>query len=324
LLESASYEAFVMQLLQQAYGPAEPPSSKACTTRTWANSGTLLHLKVSQAADLRAPEYCALLAAAGLSFDEFRHTVSKVEVHHPPKRPRPRWTITIEGARKEFERLQTRSPGLAAEMLRRTSPKLFWLLRLHDDALLRKHGYFYLQPIPDIATDRTTIESKSKVGRCNPGCGFWIRAWLRDQAWLQAHTQAQPRTTTANQANAKRTRHDRTMALSRAMFTLLRLEGRPSRVHAGLLAKMVGITMHQAQHSIATTPALKALMAAINGGKNRRLAFWAARGAFSKGLYPSAHDVLKIAGLEDNRINRQLSLEAIACFAAHTGVLQKN
>lgn len=74
--------------------------------------------------------------------------------------------------------------------------------------------------------------------------------------------------------------------------------------------------MGQAHQTIAHTPSLKALIAAVNAGKNRRVAFWAAKDLTEEGRYPSAEEVLARAGLDTTRINRQFCIEAIACFTA--------
>ena len=74
--------------------------------------------------------------------------------------------------------------------------------------------------------------------------------------------------------------------------------------------------MNQALHTIAHTPALQALVDAVNADKDRRLAFWAARSFIEEGRYPSALEVLVRAGLPPRRVNRQVCIEAIACFTA--------
>jgi hypothetical protein len=200
--------------------------------------------------------------------------------------------------------------------LRKSALKLFWLLRLRDSALLQAHGYRHLRPAPTIEADRKKLEELLRLGsrirttRWPPH----IRASIRDQAWLQERIKAQRIGPVTSQTPAQRAQQDRAVALSRAVFSVLRTQGRPARVHAGLLAKFVRISMHQAQVTIARTPALQALIAAVNAGKDRRLAFWAARGFAEEGRYPSAKEVLLRAGLNTTRVNRQFCLEGIACF----------
>lgn len=147
-------------------------------------------------------------------------------------------------------------------------------------------------------------------------CCAGIRASIRDKAWLQSRTLAHPGNALTPLTPAQRVQRDRAVALSRAVFSVLRTEARPARVHAGLLARFVNISMCQAQHTIAHTPALQALISAINAGKDRRLAFWAARCFIEEGRSPSAIEVLVRAGLPAKRVNRQFCIEAIACFTA--------
>lgn len=318
-----SFKHGAMQLMQEAYGPPDKSRSRASTVLTWEDAGSPLRLNTSAGATLlRAPEFCALLAATGLTFDEFRQAVSQVEVEvaaaaAAPVRYMPRRPFTIEQARKEFKRFEAESPGQAAEHLRKSSQRLYWLLRLRDSALMRAFGYPNRNPDPTIEADRKKVDELLRQrGRIPPDSSAGIRASIRDQVWLQTRILAQPAGPATPHTPAQRVQQDRAAALSRAVFSVLRTQGRPARVHAGVLAKFVQISMHQAQHTIAHTPALQALIAAVNAGKDRRLAFWAARGLIEEGRHPSASEVLVRAGLNTTRVNRQLCIEAIACATA--------
>jgi len=315
-----SFKRDAMQLMQDAYGPPDQCHSRASTFLSWKDAGSTLRLNTGRGATLlRAPEFCALLAATGLSFDEFRQMVSKVEVAAAPAKsvqPRP---FTIEQARQEFRRFEADSPGQAAKKLIYSSPSLFWLLRLRDSSLMQAHGYSG-RNFPTVEADRDEIKEMLRQGnRRVTKVAAHIRASIRDQAWLQTHMQARPDGPATLKTPAQRVQQDRAVALSRAVFSVLRTQARPARVHAGLLAKFVQISMHQAQHTIAHTPSLQALIAAVNAGKDRRLAFWAARGLAEEGRYPSAQEVLLRAGLNKTRVNRQFCIEAIACFNAGHG-----
>lgn len=306
------------QLLQEVYGEQDEAACEGSTILRLGETGSSLRLKIGAGLRLlRAPEYCALLAAAGLSFDEFKEAVTQVEVTAAPKMSMPRRALTIEQARKEFEHFEAQMPGRAAEQLRKSSPGLFWLLRLRDGALMQAHGYRYHGAIPTVEADRATIDHRLRQhGHVAKNGGAWIRASIRDNVWLQARTQAQIAIPRTAENLAQRVQRERALALSRAVFSLLRTQTRPARVHAGSLAKIVQISMHQAQYTVANTPALKALIDAVNAGKNRRLAFWAARGLIEEGHSPSARDVLLRAGLNTTRVHRQFCIDAITCFAA--------
>jgi len=312
-----NFRRTALQLLQDAYGPAAEGRSKFAAVLSWGDASAPLRLRIgANVGRLRAPEFCALLAAAGLSFDEFKQTADRVEVGAAPAQSMARRPFTIEQARKEFERFQAESPGHAAEQLRSSSPSLFWLLRLQDGALLRAHGYPYRRPIPTIEDDRVRIEQVLRENGCvAKKSGAWIRASIRDHVWLQPHILAQADSPVATENPAQRVQQNRALALSKAVFSVLRTQARPARIHAGSLAKFVQISMHQAQHTIAHTPALSALIAAVNAGKDRRLAFWAARGLLEEGRSLNAKDVLLRAGLNTTRVNRQLCKDAIKCFA---------
>lgn len=307
-----------VQLLQEAYGKQDEAGYEGRTLLRLGETGSSMRLKIGTSrGQLRAPEYCALLAAAGLSFEEFKEAVNQVEATATRKISMPRRALTIEQARQEFERFEAQMPGRAAKQLRNSSPGLFWLLRLQDGALMQAHGYCYDGAIPTVDADRATIDHRRRQhGHIAKSGGAWIRASIRDDVWLQAQTQAQTAIPRTAENLAQHVQRERALALSRAVFSLLRTQARPARVHAGSLAKVIQISMHQAQHTIANTPALKALIDAVNAGKNRRLAFWAARGLIEEGQSPSPKDVLRRAGLNTTQVHRQFCIDAIACFAA--------
>lgn len=314
-----SFSRGAMQLIRDTYGPPDRGHSRDSSILSWENVGSPLRLKIGAGpALLRAPEFCALLAATGLNFDEFKQAVSQVEVAAAPAKSVPPRAFTVQQARQEFERFEAESPGLAAEQLLNSSPRLFWLLRLRNSALMRAYGYDYRKPVPTIEADRDKLSALLRQGRRIATRGpAAIRASIRDDVWLNARLQEQPTSFAARRTSAQLAQRDRAVALSRAVFSVLRTQTRPARVHAGSLAKFVQISMHQAQQTIAHTPALQALIAAVNAGKDRRLAFWAARGLIEEGCHPSSEEVLVRAGLNKTRVNRQFCIRAIACFTAN-------
>lgn len=313
-----NFKLLAMQLMQNAYGPPEKPRSCASSMRTWEYAGTYMHLKFDGSTkSLRAPEFCALLAAAGLTFEEFKKAVSQVEISATPAKsiplPRP---ISLEQARKDYVRLAVESPKRVARRLQVFSLNLYWLLRLRDSAFLRAHGYRNHIPTPTVMSDREKIEESLRQhnGRIPPRHGASIRASIRDLAWLQSRIKAHDPIAVTVRKPAQRVQQERAVTLSRAVFSVLRTQARPTRIHAGLLAKYAQISMHQAQHTITTTPALNTLIAAVNARKNCRLAYWAARGLIEDGQNPSAREVILRAGLVTTRENRQFCIDAIACF----------
>jgi hypothetical protein len=198
-----------------------------------------------------------------------------------------------------------------------TSSRGSKVLRLRDSALMRAYRYDYRKPVPTFEADRDKLSALLRQGRRiatrSPAA---IRASIRDDVWLNARLREQPTSGAERRASAQRAQRDRTLALSRAVFSVLRTQTRPARVHAGSLAKFVQISMHPAQQTIAHTPALQALIAAVNAGKDRRLAFWATRRFIEEGRYPSTNEVLVRAGLNTTRVNRQLCIDAVACLTA--------
>lgn len=310
----ASFSRGARRIVEDAYGPADQSRSPSSAVVSWSSSDSTLRLALGYGGgSLRAPEFCALLVATGLTFSSFREAVGQVRITVEPARaptsPRP----TIKRARQEFARLESESPGLAAQKLCERSLTMYWLLRLRDSSLMPAHGYDNFHPIPTIKADRDKVDAILRRGVRN---AKWlpsvIRASIRDAAWLTARMPEEPVRNHHRRRKTQSTHHDRAVALSRAVFTALRMQARPARLHAGSLSKFVQISMHQAQHAIAITPALQALIAAVNSGKDRRLAYWAARELVAEGRQPSAHDVLVHAGLNSTSANRMLCDAAIA------------
>ncbi len=309
------------QLIQAAYGGPQKRSSKTRPILLDDDAAPSLRLKaISSPSFLRAPDYCALLAAAGLSFNEFRNAASQFETKPVPPKTLSR-TFSIKQARREYERFETESPGSGGRRLNGSSPRLYWLLRLRDSSFMKAYGFRAQKAMPTVEADRETIEIllRRSGGRINRNQGASIRASIRDWAWLQSRCGAYPAQTSTSPTAAQRVQKERAVALSRAVFSVMRTQERPTRLHAGLLAKFAHLSMNQAIVTIAQTPALQALIASVNVGKFRRQAFWAARGLIEEGEHPSAEKVLVRAGLPPTRVNRQLCIQGINCFTTSSG-----
>lgn len=312
-----NYRPAALSLLREAYGDVEQGLSTSTTVAISCSHAASLRLNLGTAIDqLKSPELCALLSAAGLTFEEFRQAAAGVKTTTTPlTKSASRLPLTLDQAQLEFERFEVESPGRAGALLLKRSPHLFWLLRIHGSALLRVHGYHY-RPMPSAQADRDRIEWLLRQGGRVAKGGPWYRVLIRDKAWLKECIRERRSASTQHRKQA--THQERIVALSRAVFSALRTEGRPSRIHAGLLARFVQISMHQAQSAIARSPSLQQLIESVNAGKDRRLAFWAARTLMDAGGSPSAQDVLLRAGLNTTRVNRQYCQRAIELLASHT------
>jgi len=305
-----NYRPAALSLLREAYGNVEQGPSTNTTVVISCSHAAALRLNLGTTIDqLRAPEFCALLSAAGLTFEKFRQAAAGIKATTTPlTKSASRLPLTLDQAQLEFERFEVESPGRAGALLLKRSPHLFWLLRIHGSAFLRAHGYHY-RPMPSAQSDRDRIEWLLRQGGRVAKGGPWYRVSIRDKAWLEECIRE--RRSASTQRRKQATYQERIVALSRAVFSALRTEGRPARVHAGLLAKFVQISMHQAQSTIARSPSLQQLIKSVNAGKDRRLAFWAARSLIDAGESPSAKDVLLRAGLNTTRVNRQYCQQAI-------------
>lgn len=304
-----------LELIQGAYGPTNL-SASALHITVEPQPHEEIPLRLGAKADLfRAPEFCALISAAGMTFEEFKLAANSVQVALPPRARVVQRPSTLMQAELEFDRLARESSDRPARRLQQSSPRLYWLLRLEGSGRLERNGSKFQRSIPSVAADRTSIEcALSKTGRSLRqlrNSGPWIRAHLRDNSWLQERLCQQRSSDMPSETKAQRRQLERAHALSRAVFSVLRAEQRPKRIHAGLLARVVQITMHQAQDAISKSPPLQRLIAAVNTGKDRRTAAWAARTMFGLSSQPTVKDVIVRAGLNTTRVNRQLVIAAI-------------
>ncbi|QKO20585.1 TniQ family protein [Rhodoferax sp. BAB1] len=306
-----------LKLLERTYGPMErSPSGLEISFKP--NAAEDIHLRLKVPASLqRAPEFCALLSATGLSFEEFR-TAAKSALVTPISarvRPAPRPT-TLAQARFEFNYFYEKSPGSAASKLQQKAPELYWLLRLKDSSWLEQRIQRSLWTIPSIEQDRARLWRALKVEHLSyhnmRRAGPLVRATIRDAIWLRDKLMRLQPKNVVDISAADIAQRNRAIALSRALFSVLRAEQKPLRIHAGLLSRFAKISMTQAQIAIANCPPLRHLIDAVNAGKNRRTAMWAARTLADAGHHPSASEVLLKAGLNTTKVNRDLALEAIA------------
>lgn len=304
-----------LKLFESAYGPIQ--SSKSSSTLSlqlldFEEVPLRLRMKFEE---FHAPEFCALLSATGLTFEEFNFASTMVNATPELSTRVILRSFTIEQARSEFERLSLEYHERAAREFRRHHKRWYWLLRLRDSAWLRDRGFVSNMPIPSIAADRIEIIQRLRNCDCIRyglyGVSSWMRASIRDKPWLDARLEERRSNPFFAETRAQKAQHERTIALSRALFTVLRTEQRPARIHAGLLSEVAGISMGQAQRAIAKSQPLKLLIAAINAGKNRRMAAWAAQMLVSTGKQLTARNVLRCAGLNTTKINRQLAVIAI-------------
>lgn len=126
-----------------------------------------------------------------MTFEEFRAAVAGTSA--TSRNSREATTAvrapTRDQARLEFDRLRLQSPSGVATRLSQNSPNLYWLLRLHDSSWLQERNKRPFISIPTIEDDRSKIYRTLGDGRRPIGntrkTGPWIRATMRDGAWLQ-------------------------------------------------------------------------------------------------------------------------------------------
>lgn len=309
-----------VDLLHGTYGHFEESLSKV-TLSLLRDTAEDLPLKLrASILNFRTPEFCALLSATGLTFEELKIEASEFEFTPKlsPSRPKIVLPITLSNAQMEFERYleDNLSPPQAMQKLRVFSEPLFWLLRLFANNWLKQHGYeCILRKIPSVNKDREKVKELIENNDCNfrtlNRSGPYIRASLRDKFWLNDTTREFSRNIKFNYINTEKIQRERADALSKAIDSILNSEDHPKRIHAGLLAKVVNLSMTQAQIIISKNSLLKEKITAANLDKNRRMAIWATRKVINSGKEVTATNVLLLAGLNTTRLNRKLAFDSI-------------
>lgn len=318
--EGRDFTRRAFEILSDTYGPMTLSSTGLHLSMQvpTGHHDSRLHLR-STPAQLRAPEYCALLSAVGLTFEDFSTQVRPMGTDDDPVEPRVKpHPLTVQHARQELERLQLHLGRQTTGKFQQRTPRLFWLLRLKDSAWLSDRGYRTRSEIPTLTSDRAEIEAllRSTTSSLNNvyNKGAWIRATIRDYPWLLERLAARQARSLPTSPEWTHFLSARAVMLSRALFSILRTEQRPARIHAGLLSKRANLTMYQAQQAIAHCQPLQLLIRAVNDGKDRRLANWGARALILSGARPTSKDVLRHAGLNTTSKNRQHATAAIATF----------
>jgi hypothetical protein len=311
-------------LLSQFYGPLETSDSElSIVSKPLSGQELALQLRGNTGA-FQSPEYCALLTAAGLTFEDFKSLISSTAATELPSYRPPgatNWndlpTITV--ARQKIKEFAAQSLSQVLTRFHNHHSRLYWLLRLRDEEWLREQNYGTMHSLPSLENDRAKILRAALAhGRAlihvKKG-GSWMRATVRDNIWLekQLNERLLRRKLHAG-TQADNVQLERAIVLSRAIFSILRSEKRPRRIHSGLLSKAAHLTMFQAQKTISKSPQLQMIIEAVNLDKDRRLAAWATREILNKGQRPSPSAVLVYAGLVTTKVNRQHVIDAIGAY----------
>lgn len=320
-IKSNNLTQTILDTFSKAYGSASEISTKYLFVHKQFDKQDIPLSLILASLRFRSPEYCALISATGMTFDEFKNfAISNSPLSTNPytftKRSCP--IVSIEEARSSLKYFSSQFSTRALSKFQHIHPKLYWLLRLYDEAWLQKQHPGLLPITPSIESDREKIKrmlgsSKRYVRKRGP----WIRAQLRDKDWMQGQIDSAVQVKAENRINALETLlHERIRNISRVIFSILMLESKPARIHNRQISKIAKLSYTITQDIIKSTPVLQLLINKINGGKNRRLAAWAARTLTATGARPTALEVLVYAGLVTTKVNRRFADEAIALFSA--------
>ncbi len=301
-------------VLHEAYGDWDERQGLRIL-RVNSEIGVFLRLRTTVAC-FRAPEFCALFTAMEWTFEQVGDAARSCDplLRHEGQ---PAAAISLERARMEFTRLHKAQPTSACSAMSLQCPQLYWLLRLRDAGWIHSiAGRSLGVPLPSVAEDRQAVmarfASKSPTARQFEKVGPWIRAGLRDSEWRDGVVREVAAARKVRAAERRRQlRLEQENAVSRALFTALRNEKRPQRMHAGLLAPIAGLTMSRTQDVIAKCPRLLELIRRINERKTRRAVMWAAKDLLEEGsqLVPIA--IIRHARLVTTQKNRLLAEAAI-------------
>lgn len=269
-----------------------------------------------------APECCALLVALGVNFDMFaeglqRSICSVRQISATPIRiPACSWTIDL--ARLEILRrvaAYTGRPPSAHKIL-------YWFLRINDAQwLVRQFPTILVRRMPSITEDRRKIKqivNDSNMSACSrqrkiTNISAGMRAQIRDQLWFDKRLN-QLQDEQRKQANTihQDINEQRATMMENALQTLLRVEGRPTRIFASTLAAAAGLTHTQASVVIRAHPQLRNTIAAANNDKPRRQLLWAARQLLAGGHALTAYNICRVARLPRSAATSTLIFDIVA------------
>lgn len=247
----------------------------------------------------RAPDYCLILASMDIDFadgaKEFSGSSRPIQ-SLPKQNKLAGIPENVEFAFTELSKRLKQNPNrtIASHNI------LYWYLKIKAvDKLKNLIPNVNLQPIPPIEEDRARIlnlSSKKSKSQCRQVA--YLRATIRDSAWLESHKKQKSKITKHNTMISKQ-RHDDLLLkkLKQKIHEILNNEYRPERITLTRLGTHVGFSAGQMTLFVKKNPELSEIVKMINYDKFRRQLVWAANELKTNGIVLTADKIYRKASL---------------------------
>lgn len=247
----------------------------------------------------KSPEFCLILASLNIEF----LSASKHFYIEPTLNPNISKLSVVVGVPKTIDialaqlsdRIK-RNPNCNASQYK----MLYWYLRINDEESLRLLlPKIWRYSTPTIQKDRLKIESLlSNQKKLFNESSAYIRATIRDNQWLEGQKK-QKKQLSKNTLIFTQLQLDRQILekLKHIVKKILDNENRPERITLIRLGAYVNYSARQIYNFAKNSPELKSIINKVNGDKTRRQLVWAAKELRNEGVFVSAANIYRKAGL---------------------------
>jgi len=247
----------------------------------------------------RASEYCMILASMDIDFtnaaiefsSSFRQTLSQ-----PNHKKLPGIPDNVDFALTELSKRLSQNPNQPAA----SHKMLYWYLKIKAiDKLKILIPNMIQQSIPTLAKDRAKIlnwASKKTKLYCREVS--YLRASIRDSAWLESLKMQQSTLNKQNTKNSKQGRDDLLLKkMKQKIHEIVNKENRPERITLTGLGTHIGFSAGQMTLFVKKHPELTTIVKFINDDKFRRQLVWAANELKANGIVLSEDKIYRKASL---------------------------
>jgi hypothetical protein len=264
--------------------------------------------------DLRAPDYCYMLAALGLRFEDAVLELS-ASTARSTRKARRQWGEEVSLDEAKVHLLACRG--------RPSRDKVpYWVVRLLDpDWLDREFPGVNRGRIPSLASDRDALRRFAKVAQAHPtfirnqarNSAPGVRARCRDGAWLKKFLgQVSVVLATHRKDRAEVRRREFIDKLTSAVNSAISRTGRPERLTLAAVARIAGVSQSQAQDLSRLRPELRKAVHDANRSLRERQIQWAVRQLLDEGSMLSLSGVASRASLPTTTENARIIWDEIS------------
>lgn len=247
----------------------------------------------------RVPEYCLILASMNIDFaDAAREFGSSFKPLKslPYIKKLAGIPENVDVAYSELSKRLRQNPNQSA----RSHRMLYWYLKIKAITKLKiLVPNMIKQIIPSLEKDRARIlKWSSKKTKFSCGEVAYLRASIRDSAWLESLKMQQSDLNKQNTKISKQGRDDLLLKkLKQIIHEILNREIRPERITLTGLGTKIGFSAGQMTLFVKNNPVLSEIIKLINDDKFRRQLVWAAKELKNNGIVLSADKLYRKASL---------------------------